>query len=345
MGIHRPAALVAALLLGGCTMVGGPGEEFRSADEPPAEVTPEEVARHLIAPGDIDRYVDFLASDDLRGRGVPSPGLDRAAAWLVEQYQLAGLEPVGDDGGYVQYRPVPGDTLLAPNVVGLFRGSDLSRAGELIVVAADFANRRPGTLVEDEDSIFNGADDNASGTAALVEVLQALSALPEPPPRPVLFLAVGDGADGASGSLWYAEHPTVALEGAAAALVLDRLGANAPDAVELVSDGDPRLAELAAGLASGNRELRLQPRRRLAGGGAPWSGGAAGVLAARGIPTLLVTAGLAHHQGTPADERRRVDADKVARIARLAFLTLHALAAGPEVVPDPGPDAVPDPGP
>jgi hypothetical protein len=110
----------------------------------------------------------------------------------------------------------------SPNVAGVLRGSDQRLSDEVLVYSAHLDHLGVGEPVEG-DSIYNGALDNASGSAALLEVARAFAALPRPPRRSVLFLAVTGEEMGLLGSDYFAEYPTVAIDRIVANVNLDGL--------------------------------------------------------------------------------------------------------------------------
>jgi hypothetical protein len=114
------------------------------------------------------------------------------------------------------------DGLESPNIAGLLRGSDPRLRDEVVVFTAHLDHLGVGEPVNG-DSIYNGALDNASGSAALLEVARAFARLPKPPRRSVLFLAVTAEERGLLGSDYFAEHPTVPIERIVANLNLDGL--------------------------------------------------------------------------------------------------------------------------
>ena len=223
---QRRPLLLLCLALSGCVRVEGGGEEFRHEDAPPEVVSPAEVARRVIDTRDVRDHIGYLASDAMRGRATPSAELERAAAWIAERFAAAGLEPAGQDGGFAHFWPYPayrapggdeeGGVVQVPNVVGVRAGSDAARAGEYVILMAHFDHLGVGEPDEGGDSIYNGADDNASGVAALLEIAEAFSFLPERPARPVLFLATSGSERGLLGASRFAEDPTVFLSEAVA---------------------------------------------------------------------------------------------------------------------------------
>lgn len=320
------AAVFAAVAPWGCTTVRDARGEFQPPDAPPRVVTPSLAARRAIGARDVERYVEVLSSDELRGRRTPSLGLARAAAWVAERFQLAGLDPAGDDGGYVQYWPAGPDTARAPNVVGLLPGSELPRAGEYVLLVAHLDHLGVGAPDAHGDSIYNGADDNATGVAALVEIAEAFAALPSRPPRPIVFLAVSGREDGVRGTRWFVEHPTVDLSRAVAVLNLDMVGRNHPDTVAVVDDDGRDLSARLAAVASSEPGLGLRvvrSRDRDAGPAAPDDHLP---FARAGVPAITISTGRHPDYHTPGDEAGRIDPGKAARVARLVFLTAHALS-------------------
>ncbi len=115
------------------------------------------------------------------------------------------------------------DRLESPNVAGLLRGSDPRLRDEVVVYTAHLDHLGIGEPVNG-DSIYNGALDNASGSAALLEVARGFTALPEAPRRSVLFLSVTGEEEGLLGSDYFAEHPTVPIERIVANVNIDGLG-------------------------------------------------------------------------------------------------------------------------
>jgi Zn-dependent M28 family amino/carboxypeptidase len=103
-------------------------------------------------------------------------------------------------------------TVKSQNVAGVLRGSDPTRADEYVVLSAHLDHLGVGEPIQG-DRINNGAMDNASGIAALLEVARALHESPSPPARSILFLAVTGEEKGQLGSRWFAAHPTVPRAG------------------------------------------------------------------------------------------------------------------------------------
>ena len=170
-------------------------------------------------------HVFFLASDLLEGRDTPSRGLDLAAEYIASQFRRAGLDPAGGDT-YFQTGPASQDGADLPpaqNVAALLLGSDPLLRETAIILSAhyDHLGLKPDG---DGDRIFNGANDDASGTAAVIEIAQALASLPIRPKRTILFIAFYGEERGMLGSNHYVEHPLWPLDRTVANLNLEHLG-------------------------------------------------------------------------------------------------------------------------
>ncbi|MCU1326518.1 MAG: putative aminopeptidase [Bryobacterales bacterium] len=108
------------------------------------------------------------------------------------------------------------------NVGGLLRGSDAALQNEYVLVTAHYDH--VGTKQGTGDTIFNGANDNASGTASVVEIAGALAKLPVHPRRSILFMALFGEEKGLLGAYYYAKHPLFPLAKTVAALNLEQMG-------------------------------------------------------------------------------------------------------------------------
>jgi Zn-dependent M28 family amino/carboxypeptidase len=193
----------------------------------------------LLAQSSADRIrkdVRYLADDAREGRGIGTAGLDSAAIYVARQFRLAGLMPAGTDG-YLQTfdvdssAPAVAHTGLGgatvKNVVGLIPGrGDL--ADETVVLGAHYDHLGLGGSGSlDPDSVgvvHNGADDNASGTAALIETARILSARADNSMRTIVFVAFTAEEIGLIGSDHYVKNPVRPNEGTYAMINFDMVG-------------------------------------------------------------------------------------------------------------------------
>jgi len=207
----------------------------RAAATEAAGLTPEMriVVGHITA-NSLRGDVSFLASDSLEGRDTPSRGLDIAGEYIASQFRRLGLEPAGDDGYFqsVVVRPDDPDSPKSRNVAAILRGSDPQLKDTYVILSAHYDHK--GLAESGDDKVFNGANDNASGTAAVLEVANALAALHPRPKRSVLFILFCGEEKGLRGSRYYVDHPLVPLDKTIANLNLEQLGrTDAPEGPHL----------------------------------------------------------------------------------------------------------------
>jgi hypothetical protein len=175
-------------------------------------VTAEELADH----------VNVLADDVYEGRLVGSRGGHAAGQYIVKQLRQYDVTPAGDDGGYFQTFDNGGRNILV-----LLPGKDPELQHEVVVVGAHYdhvGNGSKGHILGPRGKIYNGADDNASGVAVLLEAIEALTQTPVDTRRSILF-AFWDGEEmGMLGSRHWLEEPTVSHERLRLAINVDMVG-------------------------------------------------------------------------------------------------------------------------
>jgi hypothetical protein len=169
----------------------------------------------------------------------------KAARLIANEFEAIGLEPAGDSG-YFQRVPVAvvlrgtreGPALFASfsaldtvpasarrtavNVIGILRGSDPVLKDSVILVDAHYDHLGLGRSVQG-DSIFNGADDDASGTVAVIEIARAMASGPRPK-RTVIFAATTGEEVGLLGTRWYLLHPVAPIANMTANLEIEMIG-------------------------------------------------------------------------------------------------------------------------
>ena len=234
-GALRAAALFVVLMTVISAQQRRPVRPRAVAIAEPVGLTPEMriVVGHITA-NSLRGEVSFLASDLLEGRDTPSRGLDIAGEYIASQFRRLGLEPAGDDGYFqsMAVRPVDTDSPKSRNVAGILRGSDPQLKDTYVMLSAHYDHK--GLAESGDDKIFNGANDNASGTASVLEVANALAALHPRPKRSVLFILFCGEEKGLRGSRYYVDHPLVPLDKTVADLNLEQLGrTDAPEGPHL----------------------------------------------------------------------------------------------------------------
>lgn len=217
----------------------------------------------------------------------------------------------------------------APNVLAILRGSDPQLADEYVIFSAHMDHVGVGRPDESGDSIYNGADDDASGTSALIEVAEAFSNLLQRPRRSLVFLAVSGEEKGLLGSRWFSDNPTLPLENVVANINVDMIGRNAPDTIVVIGQEYSSLGPLVQDVGRAHPELGLTvsediwPEERFFFRSDHFN------FARKEIPALFFFTGVHEDYHRPSDEVETIDQDKASRVARLIFYTAHAIADAP----------------
>lgn len=162
--------------------------------------------------------------------GLPVVVISRKAAAQLLQTDEAGLgklEPRLNDVMVDLRVDVVRREVKAANVIGILDGSDPKLRNESIVIGAHYDHLGlggEGSLAPKEGEVHHGADDNASGTAGLLELARLLAGQSPRPRRTIIFIAFGGEEEGLLGSNYYVNHPLVPLANTVAMLNMDMIG-------------------------------------------------------------------------------------------------------------------------
>jgi len=176
----------------------------------------------------------FLASDELEGRAIGTPGEEKAAKYIADAFERIGLEPKGTEG-YLQPFKVKkatspheqavvgsdGEGVTGHNIAGFIDNG----AQFTIVIGAHYDHLgygAEGSLFRGEPAIHNGADDNASGTAAVIQLAKILKA--KKSDYNFLFLAFSGEENGLWGSNYFSKNSTVSLDSVNFMINMDMVG-------------------------------------------------------------------------------------------------------------------------
>ena len=176
-------------------------------------------------------HVQYLASEELGGRGLGTPGLVKAAEYIAAKFDAAGLTPAGENGSFLQTFHVDegedGNPHDVANIIGFIRGANPAFSGQAVLVTAHYdhlGHGWPDSRAAEKGKLYYGADDNASGVAILIELAQTLLDGPAPQ-RSIVFIAFTGEEAGLLGSRYYAEHPEpVSLDGINGVVNMDTVG-------------------------------------------------------------------------------------------------------------------------
>ena len=175
--------------------------------------------------------ITLLASEAFKGRELGSPELDKAAEYIAQQFQQAGLQPGGDSGGYFQIWQqdvgTPKGKTILRNVIGILPGTNPQLAGQSLVIGAHYDHLGlgwPDVRAANRGKIHYGADDNASGVAVMLELARQIATRWQPQ-RTIIFIAFTGEESGLLGSTYYLGNPSgYPVEKIIAMLNLDTVG-------------------------------------------------------------------------------------------------------------------------
>lgn len=320
--IQRLAAKVGSWVLAGAII--GATLPGRAAAQTPSDA---EVERYMA-------QVEWLADDAREGRGAGTEGLAAAGAWIEQRFEEIGLVPAGTDGyrhAFTVSLPDPanphaeGESVPAFNVVGrLASGSEPALPG-IVVVGAHYDHLGYGgfgSLDPDSREIHNGADDNASGTVALIEAAARLAARSEELRRDIVFVAFSGEEHGLIGSSAFVRSPPegVPSDQVTAMINMDMVGRLGTGRLQVLGgESAEEWYEIVGPLCA---DLALDCVVQGDGFG---SSDHSSFFAA-GIPVLHLFTGAHSEYHRPSDDADLIDGPGAVRIVQLVEATVAALS-------------------
>ena len=297
----------------------------------------------------IYRDIAYLADDRLEGRGTGTAGNDSAAAYIARSHALAGLRvlvvdttradcPVSNAEarclGFLQRFMARGsevahtghpEGLRAQNVIATVRGTDPALRGEYVVVGAHYDHLGRSTFgaldPQAGDAIRNGADDNASGTAAVMELARQFAA--HPARRSILVASFTGEELGLLGSQWFVDHAPVSMDSVVAMVNFDMVGRLRND--KLIVYGVATATEMPALIDSAN----VAPKLAISAVGDGFGPSDHSSFYAKGIPVLHFFTDLHDDYHRATDDIEKINAPGEARVVALAERVVRAVADRP----------------
>ncbi len=217
----------------------------------------------------------------------------------------------------------------APNVVGILEGSDPDLREEYIAYSAHMDHVGIGNPDSEGDSIYNGADDDASGTIGIVEIAQAFSGMKVKPKRSSIFLLVSGEEKDLWGSAFFADNPPVPVDQIVANINADMIGRNWSDTVVVIGKEHSDLGATLNQVSNVHPELGLAtiddiwPEERFYFRSDHYN------FAQKGIPILFFFSGVHEDYHQPSDEVDLIDTEKAARISKMIFYLGNEVANNP----------------
>ncbi|MHB1194204.1 MAG: M20/M25/M40 family metallo-hydrolase [Longimicrobiales bacterium] len=258
----------------------------------------------------------------LAAKGISAVALKPGARMVVRE--VPGLEltittATQDLGSFAQ-----------PNTVGILEGSDPQLKNEYLVFSGHMDHVGVGRPNAQGDSIFNGADDDGSGTIAVVELAEAFSMLKDRPARSIVFLVVSGEESGLWGSRYFAEQPVVPLDQIVANLNADMISRNATDSIVVIGKEHSDLGTTMNRVNQEHPELNLTaaddiwPEENFYRRSDHFN------FARRGVPILFFFCGTTEDYHQPSDDISKMDVSKATRTTKLLFHLGMAVGNNPE---------------
>ena len=284
-----------------------------------------------IRPEHVRPHVEFLASPQLAGRSGANSA--KAADYLTKQFRDCKLRPLFADGSFEQPIPTSAEELKgndssnkSPRIVGRnvgawLEGSDPKLRDELIVIGTHFDH-----LGTRNGRIFRGADDNASGTAMMLEVARQLATSKQRPKRSIVFVGFDLEEQLLWGSRWFVAHPPFELDRVKLFITADMIGRSLgdlplPTIFVMGSEHAPRMKLLLDDVGSPRglevARLGIDLIGVRSDYGPFWS---------EKIPFLFFSTGEHPDYHTPRDVPEKLDFEKIARVSSLVLRLVEATA-------------------
>jgi hypothetical protein len=211
------------------------------------------------------------------------------------------------------------------NVLGFFPGSDPEKKKEIVIFSAHYDH----VGVNEAGEIFNGSDDNGSGTSSLLEIAQAFGQGPRPA-RSVAFLWVSGEEKGLVGSHWFADHLTLPAEYKLVADInLDMVSRNDPKKIGITPS--PKHAEYNSLVPCAQASCKAEGLEAVFNADSFFFRTDSSSFARKGVPVIFFFAGVHADYHRPTDDFEKADIEKAARVARAAYRLAWQIAQDREV--------------
>jgi Zn-dependent M28 family amino/carboxypeptidase len=278
-----------------------------------ASAIPKRVSERIVVGFATGRPVTLRVRAGAVARSLSAAGVDLAATGTASTPVFQDLPLTVS----IEMKDEVLSSLSAPNTVGIVEGSDPRLKHEYVVYSAhmDHIGITPGR----PDSINNGADDDASGTAGVIELAEAFSRPGARPKRSVIFLTVSGEEKGLWGSSHFVEHPPVPIDQIVANVNLDMVGRNWPDTIVAIGKEHSDLGATLERVNAMHPELRMTaiddqwPEERFYFRSDHYN------FARKGVPILFFFNGVHEDYHEVTDSPEKINSEKESRILKLLY--------------------------
>lgn len=318
------------------------GSTTSSAQKP--DYNKADVAKYMktITAKDLKKHLYIVASDEMEGRNTGSEGQKKAGRYLIEQYKKNKIAFPKKAENF--YQKVPSEYMSrryspklndSENIWAFIEGTE--KPDEILVISAHYDH-----IGMKNGEIYNGADDDGSGTVALLEIAQAFMKAKKDgygPKRSILFLHVTGEEHGLHGSRYYTDNPLFPLENTIADINIDMIGRRDDDHPDTnnyiyVIGSDRLSSELHAINEQVNKQyinLELDYKYNLDSDPNRYYYRSDHYnFARKGVPAIFYFNGVHADYHKPGDTPDKIEYDALAKRAQLAFVTAWELVNRPE---------------
>ena len=281
---------------------------------------------------DLARHVAFIAADSLQGRAAGSKGELSVANYIHDELEKAGvimLTPKGGEDFYIAGSIAQGnvskDTLHSRNVIGLVQGYDPDLKDEYVLIGAHIDHLGVNKVTvngKEVVQIYPGADDNASGVAALIEIAKQIAQNKFMFRRSVVFAFFGAEEVGMAGSWYFLNRSFSEVDNIVMMINLDMIGGSTGDNKFRVFTGVKNMALNRIVAELSQRPLSLQPELATT----DYFPSDHRLFHEKGIPVALFTTGVHRDYHTPRDLPESVDYNQMEKISEFAYSMAQVIA-------------------
>ena len=223
-----------------------------------------------ITVSDLRHRLDILASDSLEGRRSGTIGCEKAANYIAKEFKRIGLKPLDSARSYLQHfefseraiDTTKKDKTKTANVIGFLQGNDKDLKDEVVIIGGHYDHLGFGghNALDSSKAIHYGADDNASGTAGMIELAEYFAKNRSSLKRSLLFMAYSGEEEGLHGSIYYTKNPYLPLENTQTMINMDMIG-RMKDSILIVEGmgSSPYWKELFSSLDTQYFKMRYKP--------------------------------------------------------------------------------------
>lgn len=288
---------------------------------------------------DLAKHVDFITSDSLMGRAVGSVGELKVANYIYDQLEAAGVVMLtprdGEDfyiAGTIAEGRVQKDTIHSRNIIGIVPGYDKELGKEYVVIGAHIDHLGVNRITVDgkeKIQIYSGADDNASGVAALIELAREISNNSFLFRRSVIFAFFGAEEIGMAGSWYFLNRSFKEVGNIVMMINLDMIGRNSGNNKFQIFTGLRNLELNTIVHNLKQRPASIQPELSFT----DYFPSDHRIFAEKEIPIALFTTGVHRDYHTSKDTPDKLDYTQIEQIAEFGFALAENVANRPERLP------------